>query len=146
MAGDPIRNISQWLYAGYAQDDWRITKRVTLNLGLRYELQGVPTEDHNLFGNWEPSVGLEQVGKNISSIYKRDGRNFSPRVGVAWDVTGKGTTIVRVGGSIVYDVIPMSTFLSQQNLQNAVTLGANVVPTGATIQVGGVSTPGLAIS
>src|SRR6202163_4717112 len=134
LGGDPIRNISQWLYAGYAQDDWRITKRVTLNLGLRYELQGVPTEDHNLFGNWEPSVGLEQVGKNISSIYKRDGKNFSPRVGVAWDVTGKGTTIVRLGGSIVYDVIPMSAFLSQQNLQSGpVLFGIGVVPTGATI-------------
>jgi hypothetical protein len=134
LGGDPIRNISQWLYAGYGQDDWRITKRVTLNLGLRYELQGVPTEDHNLFGNWEPSVGFEQVGKNISSIYKRDGKNFSPRVGVAWDVTGKGTTIVRIGGSIVYDVIPMSTFLSQQNLQSGpVLFGIGVVPTGATI-------------
>jgi hypothetical protein len=134
LGGDPIRNISQWLYAGYAQDDWRITKRVTFNLGLRYELQGVPTEDHNLFGNWEPSVGLEQVGKNISSIYKRDNTNFSPRVGVAWDVTGKGTTIVRLGGSLVYDVIPMSTFLSQQNLQSGpVLFGIGVVPTGATI-------------
>jgi hypothetical protein len=134
LGGDPIRNISQWLYAGYAQDDWRITKRVTLNLGLRYELQGVPTEDHNLFGNWDPSVGLEQVGKNISSIYKRDGKNFSPRVGVAWDVTGKGTTIVRLGGGIVYDVIPMSAFLSQQNLQSGpVLFGIGVVPTGATV-------------
>src|SRR3984893_16494298 len=134
LGGDPIRNISQWLYAGYAQDNWRITKRVTLNLGLLYELPGVPTEDHNLFGNWEPSVGLEQVGKNISSIYKRDGNNFSPRVGVAWDVTGKGTTIVRLGGSIVYDVIPMSAFLSQQNLQSGpVLFGIGVVPTGATI-------------
>jgi hypothetical protein len=134
LGGDPIRNISQWLYAGYAQDDWRITKRVTLNLGLRYELQGVPSEDHNLFGNWEPSVGFEQVGKNISSIYKRDNTNFSPRLGVAWDVTGKGTTIVRLGGSIVYDVIPMSAFLSQQNLQSGpVLFGIGVVPTGATI-------------
>jgi len=134
LGGDPIRNISQWLYAGYAQDDWRITKRVTLNLGLRYELQGVPTEDHNLFGNFEPSVGLEQVGKNISSIYRRDGKNFSPRVGVAWDVTGKGTTVVRMGGSLVYDVLPMSAFLSQQNLQSGpVLFGIGVVPTGATI-------------
>jgi hypothetical protein len=134
LAGDPIRNISQWLYAGYVQDDWRITKRVTLNLGLRYELQGVPSEAHNLFGNWEPSVGFEQVGKNISSIYRRDNTNFSPRLGVAWDVTGKGTTVVRLGGSIVYDVIPMSTFLSQQNLQSGpVLFGIGVVPTGATI-------------
>jgi len=134
LGGDPTRNISQWLYAGYAQDDWRITKRVTLNLGLRYELQGVPTEANNLFGNWEPSVGFEQVGKNISSIYKRDNKNFSPRVGIAWDITGNGTTVVRLGGSIVYDVLPMSTFLSQQNLQSGpVLFGFAVVPTGATI-------------
>src|SRR5207245_2770782 len=76
LAGDPTRNISQWLYSGYMQDDWRITKRVTLNLGLRYEYQAVPTEANNLFGNWEPSVGFEQVGKNIGSIYKGDSKNF----------------------------------------------------------------------
>ena len=135
LAGDPTRNISQWLYAGYAQDDWRITKRITLNLGLRYEFQGVPTEANNLFGNWEPSVGFEQVGKNIGSLYNPDHRNFSPRVGVAWDVSGKGTTVVRAGGSIVYDLLSMSTFMSQQNLQSAVALfGAGVVPTGAAIQ------------
>jgi len=134
LAGDPTRNISQWLYAGYMQDDWRITKRVTLNLGLRYEFQAVPTEANNLFGNWEPSLGFEQVGKNISSIYKPDHRNFSPRLGVAWDVTGKGTTVVRAGGSIVYDLLSMSTYMSQQNLQNSATLfGLGTVPTGATI-------------
>jgi hypothetical protein len=133
LAGDPTRNITQWLYAGYAQDDWRITPRVTLNLGFRYELQGVPTEAKNLFGNWEPSVGFEQVGKNISSIYKGDHKNLSPRLGVAWDVTGKGTTIVRAGGSILYSLLSMNTFLSQQNTQNTVTLGVGTVPAGATI-------------
>ncbi|HET9994857.1 MAG TPA: TonB-dependent receptor [Candidatus Acidoferrum sp.] len=141
LAGDPTRNISQWLYAGYAQDDWRITKKFTLNLGLRYEFQAVPTEAHNLFGNWEPSVGFEQVGKNIGSLYNPDYKNFSPRFGIAWDVTGKGTTVVRAGGSIVYDLLSMSTYLSQQNLQSAVALfGAGVVPTGATI-VGSASCP-----
>ena len=143
LAGDPTRNLSQWLYAGYVQDDWRIKPRVTLNLGLRYEYQGVPTEDHNLLGNFEPGVGLEQVGKNISSIYNGDHRNFSPRLGVAWDVTGKGTTVVRAGGSIIYQLLSMSTFLSQQNTQNTVTLGVGTVPTGATIAVNGVATPGI---
>lgn len=134
LAGDPIRNLSQWLYAGYMQDDWRITKRVTLNLGLRYEYQAVPTEADNLLGNWEPSVGFEQLGKNISSIYKGDHKNFSPRVGVAWDVTGKGTTVVRAGGSIVYDLLSMSTYMSQQNLQSGpVLFGLGVVPAGAPI-------------
>jgi hypothetical protein len=143
LAGDPTRNLSQWLYAGYVQDDWRITPRVTLNLGLRYEYQGVPTEDHNLLGNFEPGVGLEQVGKNISSVYNGDHRNFSPRLGVAWDVTGKGTTVVRAGGSIIYQLLSMSTFLSQQNTQNTVTLGVGTVPAGATIVVNGLATPGI---
>jgi hypothetical protein len=133
LAGDPTRNLTQRLYALYAQDDWRITKNITINLGLRWEYQGVPSEANNLLGNWEPSVGLEQVGKNISSIYKGDHKNFSPRVGVAWDVTGKGTTVIRAGGSIIYDLLSMNSFLSQQNTNNTVTLGVGTVPTGATI-------------
>jgi len=78
-------------------------------------------------------VGLEQVGKNISPIYKPDHRDFSPRVGVVWDVTGRGTTVVRAGGSLIYDLLSMSTFLSQQNTNNTVTLGLGTIPTGATI-------------
>ncbi len=143
LAGDPVRHMTQNLFAGFFQDDWRVSKRVTLNLGLRYELQGVPSEANNQLGNFQPSVGLEQVGKNIGSLYNRDATNFAPRVGIAWDVTGDGTTVVRAGASIVYDLLSMSTFLSQQNTNNTVTLGANVVPTGAAIQVGGVTTPGI---
>jgi hypothetical protein len=143
LVGDPVRHMTQNLLAGFFQDDWHIAKRVTLNLGLRYELQGVPSEANNQLGNFEPSVGLEQVGKNIGSLYKKDPTNFAPRVGVAWDVTGNGTTVIRAGASIVYDLLSMSTFLSQQDTNNTVTLGANVVPTGAEIQVGGVSTPGI---
>ena len=145
LAGDPTRNITQWLYAGFVQDDWRITPHVTLNLGLRYEYRGVPTEASNLLGNWEPSVGLEQVGKNISSVYNGDHKNFSPRFGVAWDVSGKGTTIVRAGGSLIYSLLSMNTFMSQQNTQNTVTLGVGTIPTGATIVTGdpSVTTPGI---
>ncbi|MBZ5527285.1 MAG: TonB-dependent receptor [Acidobacteriia bacterium] len=136
LAGDPTRNITQKLFAGFFQDDWRITPHVTLNLGMRYEFRGVPTEANNLLGNFEPSVGLEQVGKNISSVYNGDHKNFSPRLGVAWDVTGKGTTIVRAGGSLIYSLLSMNTFMSQQNTQNTVTLGLGTVPTGATIITG----------
>ena len=126
--------MTQNLFAGFFQDDWRITKAITLNLGLRYELQGVPSDSNNQLGNFEPGVGLEQVGKNIGSLYNKDATNFAPRVGVAWDLSGKGTTVIRGGVSIVYDLLSMSTFLSQQNTNNTVTLGANVVPTGAMLQ------------
>jgi hypothetical protein len=143
LAGDPVRHMTQNLFAGFFQDDWRITRSITLNLGLRYELQGVPSDSNNQLGNFEPNVGLEQVGKNIGSLYNKDATNFAPRVGVAWDLSGKGTTVIRGGLAIVYDLLSMSTFLSQQNTNNTVTLGANVVPTGAVLQVNGVQTPGI---
>ena len=78
LAGDPTRNLTQRLYALYAQDDWRITKNITLNLGLRWEYQGVPSEANNLLGNWEPSVGLEQVGKISARFIRATTRTFHP--------------------------------------------------------------------
>ena len=133
LAGDPTRDLSQWNYAGFAQDDWRLTPKVTVNLGLRYEYSTPPTESHNKLGNFEPGKGLEQVGKNIGSLYKGDHTNFSPRLGVAWDVTGKGTTVVRAGYSLIYELLTMNVLMSQQNTNNTVTLGVGVIPTGAAL-------------
>jgi hypothetical protein len=140
--GSPERHMTQYGYAAFVQDDWRVSPRITLNLGLRYEYATPPSEAHNLLGNFVPGVGLVQEGKQISSIYNGDHTNFAPRLGVAWDVTGKGTTIVRSGFGISYELLTMNVFLSQQNTNNAPTLGLGVIPTGAGIVVNGVTTPG----
>ncbi len=66
--GNPQRHETQWLYAGFFQDDWRVTPNLTLNLGLRYEYTTPIREDHNLLGNFDPNLGgLVQVGHQISS-------------------------------------------------------------------------------
>jgi hypothetical protein len=130
VVGYPGRNLSQWGYAAFVQDDWRVRPRITLNLGLRWEYDAPPTEANNLLGNWEPAVGLEQVGKQISSPYKPDRKDFGPRVGAAWDVTGKGTTVIRAGGGLMYDVLPMNAFINA-GPGNANTKGISVIPTGA---------------
>jgi hypothetical protein len=140
--GSPERHMTQYGYAAFVQDDWRVSQRITLNLGLRYEYSTPPSEAHNLLGNFDPSLGLVQVGRQISSMYNGDHTNFAPRVGVAWDVTGRGTTIIRSGFGISYELLTMNTFLSQQNTNNAPTLGLGVIPTGASIVVNGVTTPG----
>jgi hypothetical protein len=140
--GNPQRHETQWLYAVFFQDDWRVTPNLTLNLGLRYEYETPIREDHNLLGNFDPKLGgLVQVGKQISSPYNPDHTQFAPRFGLAWDVTGKGTTVVRAGGGIVYDTISMETLLVQENVQNATTIGLATIPTGAPIVVNGVTTP-----
>jgi hypothetical protein len=133
VLGSPQRHLTQWGYAAFVQDDWRIIPKVTLNLGLRYEYATPPSEAHNLLGGFDQAIGMVQVGKQISSLYNGDHTNFSPRVGLAWDITGKGTTVVRAGYSLVYSLLTMDAFLSQQNTQNAPTLGVGVIPTGATI-------------
>jgi hypothetical protein len=140
--GNPQRHETQWLYAGFIQDDWRVTPNLTLNLGLRYEYETPIREDHNLLGNFDPRLGgLVQVGHQISSPYNPDHKQFAPRLGLAWDVTGKGTTVVRAGGGIVYDTISLETLLVQENVQNATTIGLATIPTGAPIVVNGVTTP-----
>jgi hypothetical protein len=141
--GPPLRHETQWSYAGFFQDDWRLMPTLTLNLGVRYEYVTPIREDHNLLGNFDPALGgLVQVGQQISSPYKGDHNNFAPRLGLAWDISGKGKTVVRAGLGIVYDNISMETLLVQENTQNATAIGLATIPTGATIVMNGVSRPG----
>lgn len=138
LDGNPERTVSMWSIAGFAQDDWRITPRLTANLGVRYDLNTVIKEQHNLLGNFDPQVGLVQVGDQISSPYNGDHNNFAPRIGLAWDPTGTGKTVFRAGGGIIYEQYDFNIFLSQQGTSNASTLGLNTIPTGGVgVQPGG---------
>jgi hypothetical protein len=138
FVGNSERQPSAEWYAAFAQDDWRVTPRFTLNYGLRYELPTVIKEQNNLFGNFVPSVGLVQVGKGIDAPYDGNHKNFAPRLGLAWDVNGKGTTVIRAGAGIIYEMIGFNAFLAQLGVNNASTSGINVIPTAGSTGV----TPG----
>jgi hypothetical protein len=122
----------------FAQDDWRITPHLTVNAGLRYDLSTVIKERDDLLGNFDPKLGLLQVGSQISDPYRGDHNNFGPRLGIVWDPFGRGKTIIRTGASIIYEIPHISTFIGQNGVDNATTAGLNVIPTGA----GGINVPG----
>ena len=131
FVGDPVRHVHNQDYALFVQDDYRVLPRLTLNLGLRYELQTVITEQNNLLGNFDPnaSTGFVQVGKGEASAYSGDHNNFSPRVGFAWDVQGNGKTVIRGSGSILHEFVQLAGFMSSGG-------GLGTVPTGAQLFVG----------
>ena len=135
QVGNPNRTIHNWAYAGFVQDDWRATRNLTINAGLRYEFNSVISEAHNQLGNFDPNsaTGLIQEGRNgVSGPYNPDHKDFAPRLGFAWDVTGKGNTVLRGGAGLVYETINWEALLAFNNA-----FGLNNVPTGAIIDAAG---------
>ncbi|MBZ5665578.1 MAG: TonB-dependent receptor, partial [Acidobacteriia bacterium] len=129
LVGDSHRVVSQKSFGLFVQDNWRVTPKLTVNAGLRYDLSLPIHEEHNLLGNFDPAVGLVQVGKQISKPYNTDHNNFAPRLSVAYDVSGKGTTVFRAGAGIIYEIPHISVYIGQNNT-NASGLALN--PTGVT--------------
>jgi len=138
-AGDLLRHLQNEAVGVFFQDDWRITPRLTVNMGLRYELNTVFNEGNNLMGNFDPSLGLVQAGKQIGSVFNGDHNNFAPRLGFAWDVFGNGRTVVRAGGGIYFEQYSYDSFMAIGNL-----LGLRTVPTGVNLYTNGNSTPATA--
>lgn len=98
----------------FVQDDWKISPRLTLNLGLRYEYLGVFSDEGNRLSNFVPNVGLVRVGDTgLPRLYRRDWNNFGPRIGFAYDPTGGGRMVVRGGYGLYYDTPSQDYFLSQ---------------------------------
>jgi hypothetical protein len=101
-AGNPYFALSSKMLGLYFQDDWKATRRLTVNLGLRWD------KDFDLIGGAEQSKSRTyQFLKAINSPYagrmpQDDSKDFSPRIGFAYDVTGRGRHVVRGGFGIYY--------------------------------------------
>ena len=111
-SGNTSRHTFENNYGFYFQDSFRLTPHLTLNYGLRYDYAGVVGEKNNLLSNItseSPATGtgtftLTQVGQpGLSELYNPDRKNFAPRVSAAWDVTGKGRTVIRAGYGMFFD-------------------------------------------
>jgi hypothetical protein len=92
----------------YLQDSFRWTNRLTVNYGMRWDYFGVVGEKNNLFYRFDPASGnVVPAGQ----LYNKDLNNFAPRIGFAYDLTGKGRTVVRGGWGLFYDAFAQDIFL-----------------------------------
>ena len=106
--GDSKRHTFENSHGLYIQDSFRWSPRLTVNYGIRWDYFGVVGEKNNLFYRFDPASGnVVPAGQ----LYGKDLNNFAPRFGFAYDLTGKGRTVVRGGWGLFYDAFAQDIFV-----------------------------------
>lgn len=125
------RNVHYNMMAAFAQDDWRASAKLTLNIGIRWEGESPATDSHGGLANFDPNTPSGMIQNNQLWPWQS---NFSPHFGLAYDVSGKGTTVVRLGASTasVYESMISWTSLAVDAPQ--------AMPTGAILCTSTVAT------
>jgi carboxypeptidase family protein len=140
LNGNPLRHLRQEDYSAFFEDSWHLLPHVTLNYGLRYEYFTVMRDANNLIGNWDPTAGFEQVGVNVNSAYNGYHKDFSPRLGIAWDIGGKGKTVVRAGGGVYYVDLVAAALVDQTQIPGKAS-GLTAIPTAYSTGANGTAAP-----
>ncbi len=96
-----------WMLAGFAEDDWKMTRKLTLNLGLRYDFATPALEGNNQMANFDPTGAGSLVFAKGGSLEDRslvqvNKKNFGPRLGFAYSLDSK--TVIRGGYGIYYSL------------------------------------------
>jgi hypothetical protein len=102
--GQQSSTFSTQEWAGFAQDDWRVARRLTLHLGVRYEYEFLPLPQ-------QPNAELDGVfgATGASSVFPEDRNDYGPRLGVAWQPLGVGHGVLRLAYGVYYGKLPGAT-------------------------------------
>jgi len=112
ISGNPLLSYANENFAFFVQDDWKVRPRLTLNLGLRYDISTVSREKNGLLQSFDLSTLT--VTPPGQKVYNVDKNNFGPRVGFAFDVFGNQKTVLRGGYGIFYNRELPASFGSPQ--------------------------------
>jgi hypothetical protein len=110
--GNPLLHYANENFAFFVQDDWKVHPRLSLNLGLRYQVSTVSRERDGLLQNFD--LNTLTVTPRGQKIYNADTNNWGPRVGFAFDVFGNQKTVLRGGYGIFYNRELPASFGSPQ--------------------------------
>ena len=111
-------DLRQTIYAAYAQDSWKLRNNLTVNLGLRYEMVTNTTETQNRLGALPTTTSPAAVHVHSFFTNNPTGKNFEPRVGIAWDPFHNGKTVVTLASGI-YDILPLNYTFQLQVISSA---------------------------
>jgi Carboxypeptidase regulatory-like domain/TonB dependent receptor/TonB-dependent Receptor Plug Domain len=116
------RRIFQKSLGLYVQDSWKVRPNFTLELGVRWDVAGALGEAKNQGANFLPDDPKADANGFVSladhPLYNADKNNFGPRAGFAWDVFGKGRTVLRAGYSLGYDLPNFGVIHAPQTASN----------------------------
>ena len=115
--GDGTRYSYQNNSGAYLLDSWRLSSKITINYGIRWDYFGVIGAENNAFSIFNVKTGeLETIGAAgaPTSLYPKDKANFAPRISVADDLLGNGKLVIRAGGGIYYDSPSQDFFVGNQ--------------------------------
>jgi hypothetical protein len=112
--GDPQRVYDVNSYAGWAADNWQVSPKLNLTLGVRYDYNGPLHEQTNKgISTFLPGspTGFAIIGTDLSQLYPSDKNNFAPRIGFAYTPVRGGKTVIRGGYGMYYDIINGNPFI-----------------------------------
>jgi len=130
------KNVRQFMT--WFQDDWRATPRLTLNMGIRYDLDiNMLDQEHNDAN--ATALALQAIGNPYGRMPATPRTDISPRVGFAYDLSGDGRRVLRGGYGLYFDQINQNA-ISDSSPQNWRPLNALAVLTNTSIGVGQLAT------
>ena len=103
----------------YGSDSWQVTRRLNLNLGLRWDYFGPLHNGSKDIAIFVPGRGIQVQGAGLDGIFHKNLKNFSPRVGFAYQPTSREDLVVRGGFGIYYDQVNVNPFMDVRPPNNA---------------------------